>query len=103
LEPSVISTGQEISGQQTLIPEIQGLILEKLSIRVESPKSDLFQTGVFDSLTLVQFILHLEEHFGLHLPMGDLDFESFVSIERMAELVANHTGTNDSGSRSQTA
>jgi acyl carrier protein len=101
LEPSVISTGQEVSGQLTLIPEIQGLILEKLSVRVESPKSDLFQTGVFDSLTLVQFIVHLEEHFGLHLPMGDLDFDSFVSIQRMAELVANHTGTN--GTRSQTA
>jgi acyl carrier protein len=101
LEPSVISTGQEVSGQLTLIPEIQGLILEKLSVRVESPKSDLFQTGVFDSLTLVQFIVHLEEHFGLHLPMGDLDFDSFVSIERMAELVANHIGTNRT--RSQTA
>jgi acyl carrier protein len=101
LEPSVISTGQEVSGQLTLIPEIQGLILEKLSVRVESPKSDLFQTGVFDSLTLVQFIVHLEEHFGLHLPMGDLDFDSFVSIERMAELVANHIRTN--GTRSQTA
>jgi acyl carrier protein len=90
---SVVSKEHEVSRQQTLIPEIQGLILDKLSVRVESPKSDLFQTGVFDSLTLVQFILHLEEHFGLQLPIGNLDFDSFISIEKMAELVASHTGT----------
>jgi acyl carrier protein len=80
VELSAVSIKHEISAQQTLVSAIQGLILEKLSIRVESPKSDLFQTGVFDSLTLVQFVLHLEEHFGLHLPIGDLDFDSLVSI-----------------------
>jgi acyl carrier protein len=92
VELSFVSREHEATRQQTLIPEIQGLILEKLSFRVESPNSDLFQKGVFDSLTLVQFIVHLEEHFGLHLPIGDLDFDSFISIEKMAELVANHTG-----------
>jgi acyl carrier protein len=72
-----------------LIAEIQALFLERLSIRIESPDADLFQTGVFDSMTLVEFILALEEHFGLRFPMEELELDSVVSVVKIAELVAS--------------
>ena len=79
----------EISQRQELIREIQKLFLEKLSIRVESAEADLFQTGILDSMALVQFIMHLEKRFGLQMTMGGLNVDSFLSVVKIAELVAN--------------
>jgi acyl carrier protein len=78
-----------ISGQQELISEIQRLLQEKLSIRVESPRTNLLETGALDSVAQVHLLLHLEKHFGLRLPMENLEVDSFVSIASIAELVAN--------------
>ena len=84
---SIVSKTAE---QQDLLREIQLLFLEKLSTRIESAESDLFQTGILDSMTLVQLVLELEERFGLRLPMEDLELDSFRSVMRIAELVARH-------------
>lgn len=78
----------ELPQNHALILELQALLLDKLSIQVESDK-DLFATGVFDSMALVQFILVLEEHFGIHVPLEDLEIDSFRSVARIAELVAD--------------
>jgi D-alanine--poly(phosphoribitol) ligase subunit 2 len=78
----------DVFEQQLLRREIQALLLDKLSIRVESAEMDLLETGVLDSLAQVQLLLHLEKHFGLRLPMEALEVESFLSVANMAELVA---------------
>ena len=79
----------EISQRLELIREIRKLFLEKLSIRVESAEVDLFQTGILDSMALVQFIMHMEKHFGLQMTMGGLNVDSFLSVVKIAELVAS--------------
>jgi acyl carrier protein len=73
---------------EALLGEIRALFLDRLDIRIESPDADLFQTGVFDSMTLVEFILALEEHFGLRFPMEELELDSVLSVVRIAQLVA---------------
>ena len=75
--------------EQDTVHTIQQLFLDKMAIRVESVDADLFQTGVFDSMTLVEFILHLEEHFGLRFPMEDLELDSVLSITSLAAMVNN--------------
>jgi acyl carrier protein len=72
-----------------LVAEIQALFLDKMSIRVESPDEDLFQSGIFDSMTLVEFIFHLEERFALHFPMEELELDSILSVTKIAEMVAS--------------
>jgi acyl carrier protein len=81
------------AGHDNLVDEILGLFLDKLAVRVESTDADLFQSGIFDSMTLVEFILHLEDHFGLHFPMEELELDSVLSVEKIAELVANRKAT----------
>jgi acyl carrier protein len=81
-------TATELTQNHSLILELQALFLDKLSIQVE-PEKDLFATGVFDSMALVQFILLLEDHFGIHVPLEDLEIDSFRSVAKIAELVAN--------------
>jgi acyl carrier protein len=83
----------ETNERQALIREIQALCADKLSIQVEAD-TDLLETGVFDSMTLVQFILHLEERFAFHLPMEDIEIDSFRSVTKIGELVANRTRDN---------
>jgi acyl carrier protein len=40
-------------------------------------------------MTLVQFILNLEEKFNFRLPIDDIDVDSFRSVIHIAELVAS--------------
>jgi acyl carrier protein len=67
--------------------EIEALCLKKLSVRIAAADQDLFETGVLDSLLLVQLIFELERHFHLELPMGELDISSLKSVNAMARLI----------------
>jgi acyl carrier protein len=70
-----------------LVLEIQALIEETSSVRVESAGQDLFASGAVDSIILVQLILRLEEHFGLDLVMENLDLDSFNTVASIAEFL----------------
>jgi len=78
-----------VEREEDTVRDIKALFLDKMAIRVDSVEADLFQTGVFDSMTLVEFILHLEEHFGLRFPMEDLELDSVLSVSKLAEMVNN--------------
>jgi len=67
--------------------EIQSLLVTEFSVRVDSPDEDLFHGGALDSMTLVQFILALENHFGIQIPLDDLELERVTSVTRAADLV----------------
>jgi acyl carrier protein len=75
------------TARQDLVLEIQSLIEETFSVRVESAGQDLFASGVVDSVILVQLILRLEERFGLDLAMQDLDLNSFATTGSIAEFL----------------
>jgi len=70
-----------------LILEIQSLIEETFSVRIESADQDLFASGALDSLILVQLILRLEERFGLDLVMEDLDLDAFATVSTIATFI----------------
>jgi D-alanine--poly(phosphoribitol) ligase subunit 2 len=56
-------------------------------ILVASPDIDLLETGLVDSIGLVELILELEERFGVSLPMEDLEIDDFRSVYRIADLI----------------
>jgi acyl carrier protein len=85
------------AGRDETVRIIQGLFLDKMAIRVDSVDADLFETGIFDSMTLVEFIVHLEQHFGLRFPMQDLELDSVLSITKLSELVAHAQASAASG------
>jgi acyl carrier protein len=70
-----------------LMREIQNLIQETFSVRIKSTQDDLFDSGVIDSIILVQLILRLEERFSLDLVMEDLDLDDFTSVGTIAAFV----------------
>lgn len=75
----------------TLQKRISKLILEGINVEVPSVGTDLFHTGVLDSLALVELLLALEQEFGIRIAIEELDIERFRSIERIAEFVAGRT------------
>lgn len=74
--------------RQPLVGEVRALLAEKLSIKVQSAETDLFETGALDSMMLVQLVLALEEHFGIALPVQEIELTSFATATKIAETVA---------------
>lgn len=70
-----------------MIEEIQRVFAEKLSRPVASPDDDLFESGILDSMVLVELLLQLEQTFGLSISIADLDLENIRTVRRIAAMV----------------
>lgn len=58
-----------------------------LHVDVPSADTDLFETGVLDSLAFVELLLQLEREFGVTVAAEDLEAENFRSLDRIREFV----------------
>jgi D-alanine--poly(phosphoribitol) ligase subunit 2 len=63
-----------------------------LHLDVPSFDTDLFETGVLDSLAFVELLLQLEREFGVTTSVDDLESDNFRSIDSIAEFVCSRTG-----------
>jgi D-alanine--poly(phosphoribitol) ligase subunit 2 len=66
---------------------IGGLISDKLHVEVSSNDTDLFETGVLDSLAFVELLTLLESEFQMKLELTDLDIDNFRTIGNIANFV----------------
>ena len=71
------------------------LFLEKLNIEIPSGDTDLVDTGLLDSLALVELLLQLEQEFGVEITMDDLEIDSFRSLNRITEFVVSQNGSKE--------
>jgi acyl carrier protein len=67
------------------------LFAKKLNLEVSSVDTDLVETGLLDSLALIELLAQLEETFGVSVSTDDLELENFRSIARIAGFVARRT------------
>ena len=68
--------------------ELTELFAKKLSLEVSSVDTDLVETGLLDSLALVELLAQLDETFGISISTDDLELENFRSIASIAGFVA---------------
>jgi methoxymalonate biosynthesis acyl carrier protein len=73
--------------QADLIGELSALFDEALHIEVPSPDTDLIESGLLDSLQLVQ-LLHIEERMGTRIPLEEVELDDLRSVGRLAGLIA---------------
>jgi acyl carrier protein len=66
---------------------IARLFSSAMNLDVPSVDTDLFDTGVLDSLAFVELLLQLEREFGVTTSVDDLEVENFKSIARIADFV----------------
>jgi methoxymalonate biosynthesis acyl carrier protein len=76
-----------MSSAGELRERIAGVFSSVLSLDVPSFDTDLFDTGVMDSLAFVELLLQLEREFGVTTSVEDLEVDNFRSIDRIAEFV----------------
>ena len=70
--------------------EIQVIFSDVLLRDVALPTTDLLETGVLDSMALVELLLSLEQRFGFRVNIMELDLENFRSIEKIADFVSHN-------------
>ncbi len=73
----------------TLAQQISALFSEKLHLQVPSSDTDLIDTGLVDSLSFVEFLAQLEQEFGVHLSLDDLELDRFRTVTSIAAFVAS--------------
>jgi len=69
------------------VERLRALLLEHLHVEVPSADADLLETGVLDSLQLVDLLLLIEQHFGRRIAIESIDLENLRSITRLARLL----------------
>ena len=71
--------------------QVTALFAEKLNLDVASAETDLIETGMLDSLALVELLAQLEESFDVSISTDDMELENFRSITSIAMFVMQRT------------
>ncbi len=71
---------------------VQRLFSESLNMEAPAPGVDLIDSGLLDSLALVELLHGLEQEFAFEIPFDGLDIESFRTVERIADFVDASAG-----------
>ena len=82
-----MSRGGLMSDPAMDVGRLHALILEHLHVDVPSPDVDLLESGVLDSLQLVDLLLLIEQHFGQRIPIETIDLDDLRSLGRLARLL----------------
>jgi acyl carrier protein len=73
-----------------IIARLNAWFKDSLHVSVPSPDTDLLDSGLIDSLQIVELLLQLEEQFGFKASLDEIDLDDLRSLERLAALVAGH-------------
>ena len=83
-----------MSNADTLRDRLTSFFANEMSVQIPSVDTDLFDSGVLDSLAFEQLLLHLEREFGVTMSIDDLEMDHFRSVARIADFVAGHVASS---------
>ncbi|HYL00585.1 MAG TPA: phosphopantetheine-binding protein [Steroidobacteraceae bacterium] len=78
------------------VDRLRALLREHLHVDVPSPEVDLLESGVLDSLQLVDLLLLVEQRFGRRIAIESVDLDDLRSLGRLARLL-NDPPAGDGG------
>lgn len=84
-----------MSDHTTINRRICQVFAEYLHVEIPSDDVDLIDSGLLDSLLLVDLLVHLEMEFGFTVVMDELDLEDFRTLNRISVYVARCTEHSD--------
>jgi methoxymalonate biosynthesis acyl carrier protein len=67
--------------------QIFHLLSERVQIEAPSVDTDLMESGLLDSLTLVELMTGLEEQFGIRISFDEIEIDNFRSVTNIADFV----------------
>jgi acyl carrier protein len=69
---------------------LRDILAGTLGSAVSDPDTDLVQSGLLDSLALVELLVAVEQEFSITFAPDELEIERFRSVRTLAELVDSH-------------
>ena len=77
--------------ENAVIETLKSFLLDDASAPLEEldADTDLFESGVVDSLKILSLVVFVEERYGLNLGPDDLTEENFKSLNALSGLI-NH-------------
>lgn len=76
---------------------IHRLFRERIAVEVPSADTDLFASGLIDSLAFVELLVGIEEELGTRIALDELDLEDLRTIAGIARLVTSRNGVDGRG------
>ena len=70
------------------VNRIEGLMKDVLAITPDGIDEDLIESGLLDSMALVELLFAIEQEFAVELPLEDLDVERLRSVRGIASYVS---------------
>jgi D-alanine--poly(phosphoribitol) ligase subunit 2 len=70
-----------------IIGRLGAIFVECLHIEAPPSDVDLFESGIVDSLQLVELLLQLERRFGVQIAIESIDLDKLRTLGRIARLV----------------
>jgi len=77
------------------LERLKTLFVEQLHIDAPSAEVDLFESGMLDSLQLVELLAQLERQFGVQIATADIDLDRLRTLEGIAALVESAGAPQD--------
>ena len=71
------------------VTRIEGLMREVLAITPDGMDEDLIESGLLDSMALVELLHAIEQEFAVEFPLEDLDVDLLRSVRGIASYVGN--------------
>lgn len=72
------------------VDRVGGILARTLGVPAPEPGTDLVESGLLDSLALVELLVAVEQDFGITFAAEELSIERFRSLAALAELVDEH-------------
>jgi len=74
---------------------INKLLSEKIHVEAPSVETDLMESGLLDSLSLVELMAGLEDEFGVKISFDEIELDNFRSVARIAEFVIRQSAMQE--------
>jgi acyl carrier protein len=71
----------------SLTSQLTSLFLEQLNVEVPGPDTDLIETGLLDSMKLVELLVQIEQQFGLRIELEQIEIEDLRSVTGIARMI----------------
>jgi D-alanine--poly(phosphoribitol) ligase subunit 2 len=80
------------SPEPTIVEQrVADLLAERLDVLFTDPNTDLFATGLLDSLGFVTLLHAMEQEFGITIDVDDLEIERFRTIASIVAFIGTAT------------
>lgn len=85
------------------IQQICSLFETELDIIIPDAATDLIEEGLLDSLIFVDLIVRLEGCFDVEIPVAELEFDQFRTVNGIAEFIRSLTADGASDDQESAA